>query len=57
MDKTNKQYDIIQACRKTDLKNNGSTWVKSASDNFNVPMDILRRIISPEQMSLYLMMG
>ena len=29
---------IILACRKTVLKNNRSTWVKSGSDNFDVPM-------------------
>ena len=32
------QYEIILACRKTVLKYNGSTWVKSGSDNFDVPM-------------------
>ena len=35
---TEEQYDIILACRKTVLKNNRSTWVKSGSDNFDVPM-------------------
>ena len=30
------QYDIILDGRKTVLKNNRSTWVKSGSDNFNV---------------------
>ena len=34
---TEEQYDIILAYRKTVLKNNGSTWVKSGSDNFDVP--------------------
>ena len=34
---TEEQYDIILACRKTVLKNNRSTWVKSGSDNFDVP--------------------
>ena len=73
---TEEQYDRILACRKTVLKkkNNRSTWVKSGSDNFDVPMggydssqiadlvglyilDILSRIVSPEQMGLYHMMG
>ena len=74
VDITKEQYEIILACRKTVLKNNGSTWVKSGSDNFDVPMrgydssqiadvvglyilDILSRIISPEQMALYHMIG
>ena len=35
---TEEQYDIILACRKTVLKNNRSTWVKSGSDNFDVPI-------------------
>ena len=34
---TEEQYDIILACRKTVLKKR-STWVKSGSDNFDVPM-------------------
>ena len=38
VDITKEQYEIILACRKTVLKNNGSTWVKSGSDNFDVPM-------------------
>ena len=66
---TEEQYDTILAFRKTVLKNKRSTWVKSGSDNFDVPMggydslqiadfvglyilDILRRIVSPEQMGL-----
>ena len=36
VDITKEQYEIILACRKTVLKNNGSTWVKSGSDNFDV---------------------
>ena len=32
------QYEIILACRKTVLKNNESTWVKSSLDNFDFPM-------------------
>ena len=32
------QFQIILACRKTGLENNGSTWVKTGSDNFDVPM-------------------
>ncbi len=32
------QYEIILACRKTVIKNNESTWVKSGLDNFDVPM-------------------
>ena len=32
------QYQIILACRKTVLKNNGSTWLKRGSDNFDIPM-------------------
>ena len=38
VDITIEQYEIILASRKTVLKNNGSTWVKSGSDNFDVPM-------------------
>ena len=74
VDRTKEQYEIFLACMKTVLKNNGSTQVKSGSDNFDVPMggydssqiadfvglyilDILSRIISPEQMGLYHMMG
>ena len=70
VDVTNEQYEIILACRKTVIKNNESTWVKSGLDNFDVPMgsydssqitelvglyilNILTRIISPEQLGLY----
>ena len=35
---TKEQYEIILACRKTVLKNNKSTRVKSGSDNFDFPM-------------------
>ena len=35
---TEEQYDIILACRKTVLENNRSTWVRSGSVNFDVPM-------------------
>ena len=35
---TEEQYDIILACRKTVLKNIRSIWIKSGSDNFDVPM-------------------
>ena len=38
VDITNEQYEIILACRKTVIKNNESTWVKSGLDNFDVPM-------------------
>ena len=31
---TDEQYQIILACRKTILKNNESTWVKTVLDNF-----------------------
>ena len=36
---TEEKYKIILACRKTFLKNNGSTWVKTGSENFDVPME------------------
>ena len=32
------QCQIILACRKTVLKNNGSTWIKTGFDNSDVPM-------------------
>ena len=35
---TEEQYQIILVRRKTALKNNRSTWVKTGSDNFDVPM-------------------
>ena len=35
---TKEQYEIILACRKTVLKNNRSTWVKTGSENFDVHM-------------------
>ena len=35
---TEEQYEIILACRKTILKNNGYMWVKTGSENFDVPM-------------------
>ena len=35
---TDKQYQIILACRKTLFENNDSTWIKTGLDNFNVPM-------------------
>ena len=38
VDITKEQYEIILASRKTVLKNNGSTWVKSGSYNFDVSM-------------------
>ena len=41
VDVTNEQYEIILACRKTVIKNNESTWVKSGLDNFDVPMGVL----------------
>ena len=70
VDITKEQYEIILACRKTVLRNNRSTWVKSGSHNSDVLMegygssqiadlvglyilDILTRIISPEQIGLY----
>ena len=40
VDITNEQYEIILACRKTVIKNNESTWVKSGLDNFDVPMGV-----------------
>ena len=38
---TKEQYKIIIACRKIVLKNNWSTWLKSGSDNFDVPMGVM----------------
>ena len=38
IDITKVQYDIILACRKTVLENNGTTWIKSGPVNFDVPM-------------------
>ena len=35
---TDEQYQIILACRKTVLKNDDSTWIKTGLDNFDVPM-------------------
>ena len=35
---TNEQYEIILAFRKTVVKNDVSTWVKSGLDNFDIPM-------------------
>ena len=35
---TEEQYQIILACRKTPLKDNDSTWIKTGLDNFDVPM-------------------
>ncbi len=39
IDITNEQNEIILACRKTVIKNNESTWVKSGLDNFDDSMD------------------
>ena len=38
MEITDEQYQIILVCRKTIIKNNESMWVKTGSDNFDVPM-------------------
>ena len=38
MEIRDERYQIILACRKTLLKNNESTWVKTGLDNFDVPM-------------------
>ena len=38
IDITKEQYDIILACRKTVLGNNGTTWIKSGPVNFDVPI-------------------
>ena len=38
IDITKEQYDIILACRKTVLGNNGTIWIKSGPMNFDVPM-------------------
>ena len=38
IDITKEQFDIILACRKTVLENNGITWIKSGPMNFDVPM-------------------
>ena len=38
IDITKEQFDIILACRKTVLENNGTTWIKSGPMNFDVPM-------------------
>ena len=38
IDITNQQFDIILACRKTVLENNGTTCIKSGPMNFDVPM-------------------
>ena len=38
MKTTDEQYQIILACRKTVLKNNDTTWIKTDLDNFDVPM-------------------
>ena len=35
---TDKQYRIILAWRKTVLKDNDSTWIKTGLDNFDVPI-------------------
>ena len=34
---TDKQYQLMLACRKTVLKNNDTTWIKTGLDNFDVP--------------------
>ena len=36
---TDEQYQVILACRKTVLKNNDSTWIKTGLDNFDILMD------------------
>ena len=63
---TGEQYDIILACRKTVLGNNGTTWIKSGPMNFDIPMGdlvglyilhILNRIINSDHIGLYRMMG
>ena len=38
IDITKEQFDIILACRKTVLENNGTTCIKSGPMNFDVPM-------------------
>ena len=38
IDITKEQFDIILACRKAVLENNGTTWIKSGPINFDVPM-------------------
>ena len=35
---TDEQYQIILACRKTVIKNNDPTWIKTGLDNFDVLM-------------------
>ena len=37
VDVSNEQYEMILADRKTVIKNNESTWVKSGLDNFDFP--------------------
>ena len=40
VDITKEQYEIILAINKIVLKNNGSMWIKSSSDNFDVRMGV-----------------
>ena len=35
---TDEPYQIILSCRKTVLKNNDSTWIKTGLDSFDVSM-------------------
>ena len=38
---TDEQYEIVPACRKTIRKNYRSTWVKTGSENVDVPMGVV----------------
>ena len=50
---TEEQYKIILACRKTVLTNDRSMWVKTDSQNFDVPMGGYYSSQIADQMDLY----
>ena len=52
---TEEQYEIILACRKTVLENNGSKWVKTGSKNFDVPMGGYNPVHIADLVGLYLL--
>ena len=55
IDITKEQYDIILACRKTVLENNGTTWIKSGPVNFDVPMGGYNSSQIADLMGLYIL--
>ena len=54
-DITDKEIEIILACRKSILSDNHRTWVKSYVDNFDVPMGTYDLALVADLIGIYIL--